>query len=68
MNVDIIKYNEVRKELGLNKKEITQIKIFDNSKYAFLWRFLLIIAMLLIIIVMYYILKVIFVMFFRIAR
>jgi len=47
---DIIKFYEVGKELGLTKKEITQIMIFDSSKYAYLWRFLLIVFMLLIII------------------
>lgn len=50
MSADIIKFYEVGKELGLTKKEITQIMIFDNSKYAYLWRFLLIVFMLLIII------------------
>jgi len=50
MIVDILKFYEVGKELGLTKKEITQIMIFDNSKYAYLWRFLLIIFMLLIMI------------------
>ncbi|MBA7534846.1 hypothetical protein ES705_27096 [subsurface metagenome] len=50
MIADIIKFYEVGKELGLTKKEITQIMIFDNSKYAYLWRFLLIVFMLLIII------------------
>lgn len=50
MIADIIKFYEVGKELGLTKKEITQIMIFDKSKYAYLWRFLLIVFMLLIII------------------
>ncbi|MBA7609651.1 hypothetical protein ES703_16842 [subsurface metagenome] len=50
MIADIIKFYEVGKELGLTKKEITQIMIFDNTKYAYLWRFLLIVFMLLIII------------------
>lgn len=50
MIADIIKFYEVGKELGLTKKEITQIMIFDNSKYAYLWRFLLIVFMLLMII------------------
>jgi len=49
MIVDIIKFYEVGKELGLTKKEIIQILIFDDSKYAYLWRFLLILFMLLII-------------------
>ena len=47
---DIIKFYEVGKELGLTKKEINQILIFDNSKHAYLWRFLLIIVMFLVII------------------
>lgn len=46
----MIKFYETGKELGLTKKEITQIMIFDNSKHAYLWRFLLILFMLLIII------------------
>ena len=50
MIADLLKFYEVGKELGLTKKEITQIMIFDNSKYAYLWRFLLIIFMLLIMI------------------
>ncbi len=50
MIADIIKFYEVGKELGLTKKEITQIMIFDNSKHAYLWRLLLIIVMFLIII------------------
>lgn len=50
MSADIIKFYKVGKELGLTKKEITQIMIFDNSKYAYLWRFLLFVFMLLIII------------------
>ena len=33
MSADIKKFYEVGKELGLTKKEITQIMIFDNSKY-----------------------------------
>ena len=47
---DIIKFYEVGKELGLTKKEINQIMIFDNSKHAYLWRLLLIVVMFLIII------------------
>lgn len=47
---DIIKFYEVGKELGLTKKEITQIMIFDNSKNAYYWRLLLIIVMFLIVI------------------
>jgi hypothetical protein len=47
---DIIKFYEVGKELGLTKKEINQIMIFDNSKNPYLWRLLLIAVMLLIII------------------
>ena len=50
MSADIIKFYEVGKELGLTKKEITQIMIFDDSKHAYLWRFLLIVVMFLIII------------------
>ncbi len=50
MSADIKKFYEVGKELGLTKKEITKIMIFDNSKHAYLWRFLLIVFMLLIII------------------
>jgi len=65
---DIIKFYEVGKELGLTKKEIPQIMIFDNSKYAYLRRFLLFIVLLLIIIVGYNALRFIFIMFFRIAR
>ena len=48
MNADIIKFYKVGKELGLNKKEITQTFIFDNSKHAYLWRLLLIVVMFLI--------------------
>ena len=47
---DIIKFYEVGKELGLNKKEINQIMIFNNSKHTYLWRLLLFIVMFLIII------------------
>jgi uncharacterized protein YneF (UPF0154 family) len=47
---DIIKFYEVGKELGLTKKEINQIMIFDNSKNPYLWRLMLIAVMLLIII------------------
>lgn len=50
MIVDIIKFYEVGKQIGLTKKEIIQILIFDNSKHTWLWRFLLILFMLLIII------------------
>ncbi len=50
MIADILKFYEVGKGLGLTKKEITQIMLFDNSKYAYLWRFLLILFMLLIMI------------------
>ena len=46
---DIIKFYEVGKELGLTKKEINQIMIFNNSKNPYLWRLLLIAVMLLII-------------------
>ena len=50
MSADIKKFYEVGKELGLTKKEITKIMIFDNSKNAYYWRLLLIIIMFLIII------------------
>ncbi len=50
MSDDIIKFYEVGKELGLTKKEITKIMIFDNSKHTYLWRLLLIVVMFLIII------------------
>ena len=53
MSADIKKFYEVGKELGLTKKEITPIIIFDNSKHAYLWRFLLFIVLLLIIIIGY---------------
>ena len=48
MIADILKFYEIGKKIGLTKKEITQIMIFDNSKYAYLWRFLLILFILLI--------------------
>ena len=47
---DMIKFYKVGKELGLTKKEINHIMIFDNRKHAYLWRFLLIVVMFLIII------------------
>ena len=47
---NIIKFYEVGKELGLTKKEINQIMIFDNSKNPYLWRLLLFVVMFLIII------------------
>lgn len=50
MSADIKIFYEVGKELGLTKKEITKIMIFDNSKNAYYWRLLLIIIMFLIII------------------
>ena len=50
MIADIIKFYKTGKELGLTKKEINQIMIFDNRKQAYLWRFLLIVVMLLIMI------------------
>jgi len=50
MIVDILKFSKVGKELGLTKKEINQIMIFDNRKDPFLWRFLLFVVMLLIMI------------------
>jgi len=50
MFFELIKIIEIGKELGLTKKEIIQIMIFDNNKYAYIWRILLIVFMLLIII------------------
>jgi len=50
MSADIKKFYEVGKDLGLTKKEITKIMIFDNSKNAYYWRLLLIVVMFLIII------------------
>jgi len=47
---EIIKIIELGKELGLTKKEIIKILLFDNSKYAYIWRILSIIIMVLIII------------------
>jgi len=47
---DILKIFDIGKELGLSKKEIIKLLIFDNSKHAYLWRLLLIIFMLLILI------------------
>jgi len=47
---EIIKIIELGKELGLTKKEIIKILLFDNSKHALIWRILLIIIMLLILI------------------
>ncbi|MFX0076017.1 MAG: hypothetical protein ACFE96_11280 [Candidatus Hermodarchaeota archaeon] len=47
---EIIKIIEMGKELGISKKEIIHILLFDNSKHAYLWRVLFIIILLLIII------------------
>ena len=47
---EIINIIELGNELGLSKKEIIQILLFDKSKHAFLWRILFIIILLLIII------------------
>ena len=44
MKADKKKFYEVGKILGLTKKDITQTLIFDNSKNAYLWRFLLIVV------------------------
>ena len=44
---EMIKIFELGKELGLTKKEIIKILLFDNSKHALLWRILFIIIMLL---------------------
>jgi len=48
MITSILNFYKVGKELGLTKKEINQVMIFDNRKHAFLWRFLLFFVMLLI--------------------
>ncbi len=50
MVYEIIKIIELGKELGLSKKEIIHILLFDNSKHAYVWRILFVILMLLIII------------------
>jgi hypothetical protein len=50
MVYEIIKIIEFGKELGLSKKEILRILLFDNSKHAYVWRILFVILMLLIII------------------
>jgi hypothetical protein len=47
---EISKIGEMGKELGLSKKDIIKILLFDNSKHAYLWRILFIITLLLIII------------------
>ena len=47
---EIINIIEIGKELGLTKKEIIKILLFDNSKHAHIWRILFIIIMLLILI------------------
>ena len=40
---DIIQLFKIGKELGLNKKEINKVLIFDNSKHIFLYESLMII-------------------------
>lgn len=50
MILDIIKFYETGKKLGLTRKEISKIMLFDSSKHAWLWRTLLILFMILIII------------------
>ena len=45
---ELLKIFKIGRKVGLSKKEITRVLIFDNSKYAYLWRILLIIFMLLI--------------------
>lgn len=51
MIFDVIKFYETGKELGLTRKEISKIMLFDNSKYANIWRVLLILLMIIIIVV-----------------
>ena len=41
---DIIQLFKIGKELGLNKKEINKILIFDNRKHIILYKSLLIIS------------------------
>jgi len=41
---DIIQLFKIGKELGLNKKEINKVLIFDNSKHTLLYKSLLIIS------------------------
>ena len=50
MITGILKFYKVGKELGLTKKEINQVMIFDDRKHAYLWRFLLFFVMFLILI------------------
>lgn len=47
---EIIKIIELGNELGLTKKDIIHILLFDKSKHAYLWRILFIIILILIII------------------
>jgi len=44
MMKDIIQLFKIGKELGLNKKEINKVLIFDNSKHTLLYKSLLIIS------------------------
>lgn len=44
MMKDIIQLFKIGKELGLSKKEINRVLIFDNSKHTLLYRSLLIIS------------------------
>ena len=44
MMKDIIQLFKIGKELGLSKKEINKVLIFDNSKYTLLYKSLLIIS------------------------
>ncbi|MHA1319795.1 MAG: hypothetical protein ACTSQ1_08260 [Promethearchaeota archaeon] len=44
MMKDIIQLFKIGKELGLSKKEINRVLIFDNSKHTLLYKSLLIIS------------------------
>ena len=44
MMKDIIQLFKIGKELGLSKKEINKVLIFDSSKYSILYKSLLIIS------------------------
>jgi len=46
MMKDIIQLFKIGKEMGLSKKEINKVLIFDNSKHALLYKSLLIISFL----------------------
>ena len=41
---DIIQLFKIGKDLGLNKKEINKVLIFDNSKHILLYKILLIMS------------------------